>query len=62
MPACRYQRAQGTCSGWGAQRAAGGGLIRDNRIDLAIFNAGVQVVVGVTMVWLGRVLAAVIWR
>jgi len=38
------------------------GLIRDNRIDLAIFNISVQVIFGVTMVWLGRVLAAVIWR
>jgi len=38
------------------------GLVRDNRLDLAILNAGIQVVVGVTMVWLGRVLAALIWR
>lgn len=38
------------------------GLIRDNRIDLATMNAGIQVVVGVGMVWLGRILAASIWR
>lgn len=38
------------------------GLIRDNRMDLAVVNAGAQVFVGVGMVWLGRVLAAVIWR
>ena len=38
------------------------GLIRDNRIDLAVMNGGFQVFVGVGMVWLGRVLAANIWR
>ena len=38
------------------------GLIRDNRIDLAVMNGGFQVFVGVGMVWLGRVLAASIWR
>ncbi len=38
------------------------GLIRDNRIDLAVMNAGFQVLVGVGMVWLGRILAANIWR
>ncbi len=38
------------------------GLIRDNRIDLATMNAGIQVIVGVGMVWLGRILAASIWR
>ena len=38
------------------------GLVRDNRLDQAILNAGIQVVVGVTMVWLGRVFAALIWR
>jgi CrcB protein len=37
-------------------------LIRDNRLDLALVNAGVQVFFGVGMVWLGRVLAALIWR
>ena len=37
-------------------------LIRGNRMDLAILNAGVQVVVGVGMVWLGRLLAGAIWR
>ena len=38
------------------------GLIRDNRIDLAVLNGGFQVFVGVGMVWLGRILAANIWR
>ncbi len=38
------------------------GLIRDNRIDLALINGGFQVIVGVGMVWLGRILAANIWR
>jgi len=37
-------------------------LIRDSRLDLAVLNVGVQVVAGVSMVWLGRVLAALIWR
>jgi len=38
------------------------GLIRDNRIDLAVMNGGFQVFVGVGMVWLGRILAANLWR
>jgi len=38
------------------------GLLRDNRLDLAVVNVGVQVSLGVTMVWLGRVSAAVLWR
>ena len=38
------------------------GLIRDNRIDLAVMNGGFQVFVGVGMVWFGRILAANIWR
>jgi len=37
------------------------GLIRDNRIDLAALNAGSQVVIGVGLVWLGRIIASVIW-
>ena len=37
------------------------GLIRDSRIDLAALNAGSQVVVGVSLVWLGRIIASVIW-
>lgn len=37
------------------------GLIRDSRIDLAALNAGVQVVTGVCLVWLGRIIAAAIW-
>ena len=37
------------------------GLIRDSRLDLAVFNAGFQVIVGVGMVWLGRVIAAALW-
>ena len=38
------------------------GLIRSGRIDMAALYAGGQVVVGVLMVWLGRLLAAGIWR
>lgn len=38
------------------------GLIREGRIDLAALNAGVQVIVGVAMVWGGRVAASFIWR
>ncbi len=38
------------------------GLIRDSRLDLAALNAGVQVSVGVLMVWIGRILAAAVWR
>ncbi len=38
------------------------GLIRDSRLDLAAFNACFQVVVGVGMVWLGRILASTLWR
>ena len=37
------------------------GLIRDSRIDLAALNAGSQVVVGVALVWLGRIIASAIW-
>jgi len=37
------------------------GLIRDSRIDLAAFNACFQVVVGVGMVWLGRIIASTLW-
>ena len=37
-------------------------LIRDSRLDLAALNVIVQVTAGVGMVWLGRVLAAIIWR
>ncbi len=37
------------------------GLIRDSRLDLAAFNAGFQVIVGVAMVWLGRILASLLW-
>jgi len=37
------------------------GLIRDSRIDLAALNAGSQVVIGVGMVWLGRIIASAIW-
>ncbi len=38
------------------------GLIRDSRLDFAAFNAGFQVIVGVAMVWLGRILASLLWR
>ncbi len=37
-------------------------LIREGRMGLAVVNSGVHVVAGVLMVWLGRILAAVIWR
>jgi len=37
------------------------GLIRDSRLDLAVLNAGAQVVIGVAMVWLGRIIASAIW-
>lgn len=36
-------------------------LIRDSRIDLAVINAGSQVVIGVGMVWIGRIIASAIW-
>jgi CrcB protein len=35
-------------------------LIRESRIELAALNAGVQVVLGVSLVWLGRVVAFMI--
>ncbi|MCI5209276.1 MAG: CrcB family protein [Candidatus Electrothrix sp. ATG2] len=35
-------------------------LIRDSRIELALLNAGGQVVLGVFLVWLGRVLAGLL--
>lgn len=38
------------------------GLIRDNRLDLAVLNAAIQVVAGVGMVWIGRMFAAGLWR
>lgn len=38
------------------------GLIRSGKIDLAALYAGGQVVIGVVMVWLGRLLAGGIWR
>ncbi len=38
------------------------GLIRDSRLDLAAINAGMQVSVGVFMVWIGRITAAALWR
>jgi CrcB protein len=37
------------------------GLIRDSRIDLAALNACFQVIVGVGMVWLGRIIASTLW-
>jgi len=37
-------------------------LLRDGRVDLAILNSVVQVGVGLMMVWLGRLVAALIWR
>lgn len=37
-------------------------LIREGRFDLAVLNSVVQVVVGLAMVWLGRITAAGLWR
>jgi len=37
-------------------------LIRSGRMDIAALYSGGQVVAGVMMVWLGRLLAAGIWR
>lgn len=37
-------------------------LIRSGRIDMAALYAGGQVVVGVIMVWVGRLVAAGVWR
>ncbi len=37
-------------------------LLRSGRIDMAALYAGGQVVIGVLMVWLGRLLASGIWR
>jgi len=37
-------------------------LIRGGRMDMAAFFAGLHVIAGVGMVWLGRVTAAGIWR
>lgn len=38
------------------------GLIRGGRMDMAALYAGGQVVIGVFMVWFGRLVAAGIWR
>ena len=37
-------------------------LIRNGRMDMAALYAGGQVMIGVVMVWLGRLLASGIWR
>ena len=37
-------------------------LLRSGRLEFAMLYAGVQVVVGVGMVWLGRIVAFGIWR
>ena len=37
-------------------------LIRSGRVDMAAIYAAGQVVIGVMMVWVGRLLAAGIWR
>ena len=37
-------------------------LIRSGRVDMAALFAGLHVIAGVAMVWLGRVMAAGIWR
>ncbi|MDW7773225.1 MAG: fluoride efflux transporter CrcB [Desulfobulbaceae bacterium] len=37
-------------------------LIRSGRLDMAAFYAGLHLVAGVAMVWVGRLTAAGIWR
>jgi fluoride exporter len=37
-------------------------LLRSGRVEIAMLYAGVQVVVGVAMVWFGRLVAFGIWR
>ncbi|MFP7755114.1 fluoride efflux transporter CrcB [Thermodesulfobacteriota bacterium B35] len=37
-------------------------LVRNGRMDLAAINATSQVLIGLVMVWLGRVSASGIWR
>ncbi len=37
-------------------------LIRDGRLEYALFNSVFQVVVGLIMVWLGRIVAVTVWR
>lgn len=37
-------------------------LIRSGRMDMAALYAGGQVVLGVLLVWLGRLMAAAVWR
>jgi len=37
-------------------------LLREGRFDLALANAGLQVVAGVAAVWLGRSMALLVWR
>jgi CrcB protein len=37
-------------------------LIRSGRLDMAAFYTGVHLVVGVMMVWMGRLVASGIWR
>lgn len=37
-------------------------LIRGGRLDMAAFYTGVHLVVGVMMVWMGRLVASGIWR
>ena len=37
-------------------------LLREGRMELALFNSLFHVVAGLFMVWLGRIIAALIWR
>ena len=37
-------------------------LLRDGRMDLAVFNVGGQVLAGIILVWVGRAIASFIWR
>ena len=38
------------------------GLIKDARVSFALLNVGIHVVAGLTLVWLGRVMAYALWR
>ncbi|PIE60008.1 MAG: fluoride efflux transporter CrcB [Desulfobulbus propionicus] len=37
-------------------------LLRDGRFGFAVLNSVSQVIVGLLMVWLGRIIAVIIWR
>jgi CrcB protein len=37
-------------------------LIREQNMEYALFNIGLQVAAGIMLVWLGRIIAHIIWR